>query len=627
MSFSSKPSLKKMWKLSWMKNGQSEPEADDGANSMESEQSPAIYAGSSAQTPPAVTIDKATSDFIPVYRGNASEYMPTSPLSLSQPASMRSFMKAPPSQASSCPSNRGPFGSMRPASPARSGMKRKDSIVSSTGRMADIRSITPTDGKLDFLTYLPYEIAMVIVIYADFPTIMTISQVSKSWNRFAHDNAVWRRLFLQQREWRTSRALATAFRNSSNMKRSAQGDSGNSSILCLSPSPGISPSASGINTPKVGDDAFATPDSMSPLTNRILSAYSGSSLRPAINLQHMVAPSPTLSMVNGFEGQKQRQQLLQPQKRTAPDWRYLFQQRLRLDRHWSAGIADMHILTGHADSVYCVQYDHDKIVTGSRDRTIKIWDSNTLQCLRTMTGHDASVLCLKYDDTVLVTGSSDATVIVWDWESGTPKLRLVSHAAGVLDVAFDQEHIVSCSKDCTIKVWRRSDGKLLRTMAGHRGPVNAVQLCNNRIVSASGDSLIKMWNLKTGELIRTFTGHSRGLACVQFDGKTVVSGSSDQLIKVWDAETGECKQTLRGHKDLVRTLHYDGGNRAVSGSYDQTIKVWDIASGKCTLDLKDAHTSWVFDVQFSASKIVSTSQDQKIIIWDFAKGLDVADIN
>ncbi|KAJ2078554.1 hypothetical protein H4R24_004393 [Coemansia sp. RSA 988] len=633
MTFSGKPSLKKMWKLSWIKSGsQSDPDSGDN-----SEDHSSIYQTAAMEcieadgsTAPALMIDNMSDKDAPMCpRSIASAYTPTSPLSLSQPSSMRSFTKLSMGQPSSCPSSRAPLISVAaPVSPGQGGMKRKDSFVSSAGRLAEIERTAPMNGRLDFLTYLPYEIAMVIVIYADFPTIVTISEVSRSWNRFAHDNSVWRRLFLQQKEWRTRRALATASNHiannshivpSSNVGLGAKNGSHSSLLTC-------SNGVSGTSTPRIGDGPLSSVAAATALTDRILSAYTGSSLRPAINLQHMVAPSPTLSMISGFSGQQQ-QRLQPPQRRAAADWGYLFQQRLELDRHWRKGIADIQVLEGHADSVYCVQCDHEKIVTGSRDRTIKIWDAETMQCLRTMTGHTASVLCLKYNDSALVTGSSDATIIVWDWETGKPRLRLTSHAAGVLDVAFNEDHIVSCSKDCTIKVWRRDSGKLLRTMAGHRGPVNAVQLHGNRIVSASGDSLIKMWDLKTGELIRTFTGHTRGLACVQFDGRTIVSGSSDQLIKIWDANTGRCKQTLRGHKDLVRTLHFDGGRRAVSGSYDQTIKVWDIVTGECTLDLKDVHTSWVFDVQFTASRIVSTSQDQKIVIWDFAKGLDVAAIN
>ncbi|KAJ2724391.1 hypothetical protein GGI07_001992 [Coemansia sp. Benny D115] len=605
-------------------------------------------------------------------------YTPTSPLAVAAPPSPgghRSFMAHQPSAlAASAPSGNGlcssnpglggingsgllrtknsssslisriSCGISPPATPgglSPGGMKRKDSFVSNSGRGALGSAVSsrpasfvslPADGRLDFLTLLPYEIATVIVMYANFPAITTIAEVSKSWSRFANDNAVWRRLFLQQQEWRTPRALAAAGSTSMARRRQAQRDLRNRSKGNGTASAPMTPNLSGANTPRIGDDTTAIDGLIDGgEVRQILSAYTGSSLRPALALQHMVAPSPRLGPTKAG-GNRDTSDLdgdlgFGGEQLVGANWKFLFQQRLELDRHWAKGIAEVRTITGHADSVYCVQYDHSKIVTGSRDRTIKVWDSDTLECRRTLSGHDASVLCLKYDRTTLVTGSSDSTVIIWDWETGRPMQRLISHSAGVLDVAFDRDNVVSCSKDCTIKVWRRSNGRLLRTLVGHRGPVNAVQLHGDRIVSASGDSLIKMWDLNTGELIRTFSGHTRGLACVQFDGSTIVSGSSDQLIKVWDAETGRCMQTLRGHKDLVRTLHFTGGRRAVSGSYDQTIKVWDIVTGECTLDLADVHTSWVFDVQFSTSRIVSTSQDQKIIVWDFSKGLCVGDID
>ncbi|KAJ2000009.1 hypothetical protein GGI04_004327 [Coemansia thaxteri] len=622
MSLSPKILLKKMWKGSWTRSGSSpEPSPDDSSGEGFSRQ--LSSASRHAQPVDSARVPNVGNQFperpLPWNGTSAGVYIPTSPLAASQVSGLRANMQAGPGLPHSPVSP--------PVTPVRNSIKRKDSFVSATGRAADALSIVTTDGRLDFLSCLPYEIAVVVVIYADYPAIQTIAEVSRSWRRFSRDNAVWRRLFLQQVEWRTPRALAAAGCNHHG-KLNAKSTLINGSGLGGTAPTSSNNLSSGASTPRVGDEGmysvggYGGGDQLlgasvsSEATQNILTAYTGSSLRPAIALQHMAAPSPTPSVVNKFGG-----------RLVGADWRYLFNQRLKLDKNWQTGVADVHTISGHTDSVYCVQYDHDKIVTGSRDRSVKVWDSKTLQCVRTLMGHDASVLCLKYDSTTLVTGSSDSTVIVWDWQAGTPLLRLASHTAGVLDVAFDDEHVVSCSKDCTIKVWLRSSGKLLRTLLGHRGPVNAVQLCNSRIVSASGDSLIKMWDLKTGELLRTFAGHTRGLACVQFDGKTIVSGSSDQLIKVWEADSGQCIQTLRGHKDLVRTLHFTGGRRAVSGSYDQTIKVWDIVSGECTLDLKDVHTSWVFDVQFDTSRIVSTSQDQKIVIWDFSKELHVSDID
>ncbi|KAF0416564.1 WD40 repeat-like protein [Gigaspora margarita] len=311
-------------------------------------------------------------------------------------------------------------------------------------------------------------------------------------------------------------------------------------------------------------------------------------------------------------------------------WKDLYRNRHVLAMRWKKGECEKTYLNGHGDSVYCIQFDEYKIVTGSRDKTIKFWDIKTGECFQTLYGHDLSVLCLQYNDKIMVSGSSDKTIIIWDMQKvGMQKInhpvtqlrRLTGHTAGVLDICFDDFYIVSCSKDSTIKVWDINTGACLRTLTGHRGPVNAVQLHGNRIISASGDALIKLWNLESGEFLKDFIGHTRGLACVQFDGKWVVSGSNDKTIKIWDVETAQCVRTLEGHTDLVRTLHFDE-DKIVSGSYDQTVKVWELKTGKQLLDFKEGHTSWVFDVQFSSTKIVSTSQDQKILVMDFADELD-----
>ncbi|KAF9920419.1 hypothetical protein FBU30_009768 [Linnemannia zychae] len=288
--------------------------------------------------------------------------------------------------------------------------------------------------------------------------------------------------------------------------------------------------------------------------------------------------------------------------KTLIDWRELCRNRSALDARWKT-VPPKTKLIGHTDSVYCIQFDNTKIVTGSRDRTIKFWDFHTLQCTDTLKGHSQSVLCLQFNEKMMVSGSSDNTIIVWDMETHQPISRLHDHTAGVLDVCFDDKYIISCSKDTTIKVWDVRTMALIKTMIGHRGPVNAVQLHQGLVVSASGDALVKLWNVETGACVRDFIGHERGLACVQFDGKTIVSGSNDKTIRIWDVATGQCTKVLTGHENLVRTLHFDQ-NRIVSGSYDYTVKVWDMTTGECTLDLDKGHVSWVFDVQFSSSRII-----------------------
>ncbi|KAI8926825.1 WD40-repeat-containing domain protein [Entophlyctis helioformis] len=238
------------------------------------------------------------------------------------------------------------------------------------------------------------------------------------------------------------------------------------------------------------------------------------------------------------------------------DWKNIFYQRLVLETNFYKGAFVSRDIQGHEEAVYCLQFDEDKIISGSRDHNIKVWDMKTGACRKTVGGHVGSVLCLQYNSQYLVTGSSDSTLIIWDVATFERIRTLTGHLESVLNFRFDNQVVVSCSKDKMIKIWSTQTGQMLRTLRGHRAAINAVQYENGLIVSASGDRTIKVWSKETGALIRTLTGHLRGIACVQFDGNIIVSGSSDKSIRVWDVHTGQMLKVLTGHTDLVRTLQF-----------------------------------------------------------------------
>ncbi|MCL4144917.1 UNVERIFIED_CONTAM: hypothetical protein GTU68_024967, partial [Idotea baltica] len=108
----------------------------------------------------------------------------------------------------------------------------------------------------------------------------------------------------------------------------------------------------------------------------------------------------------------------------------------RLGRH---NLQRINCRSENSKGVYCLQYDDQKIVSGLRDNTIKIWDRNSLQCykvLQVLTGHTGSVLCLQYDERVIISGSSDSTVRVWDVETGEMTNTLIHHCDAVLHLRF-----------------------------------------------------------------------------------------------------------------------------------------------------------------------------------------------
>lgn len=348
------------------------------------------------------------------------------------------------------------------------------------------------------------------------------------------------------------------------------------------------------------------------------------------------------------------------------EWKKMFKARKEVEANWrkgAPGAGKAIYLSGHTDSVYCLQFDEEKIITGSRDRTIRVWDINNFTCQRVIGGpnvkpvvgpkvlrtvdypdfhlatasvngtaygntiynvpsqwHDASILCLQYDDEILVTGSSDSDLLVWDIKTYQPIQRLSRHTGGVLDVALDSKHIVSCSKDSKIIVWDRETYEPKGELTGHRGPVNAVQLRGNLLVSASGDGIARLWDLGQMKLVKEFSAKERGLAAVEFseDMNYVLAGGNDTITYKFETETGKEVKQFTGHSQLVRSLWLDSqNNRVVSGSYDLDLRVYDFESGQEIWRAEEWTTSWMLAAKSDYRRIVATSQDGRILIIDF----------
>lgn len=310
----------------------------------------------------------------------------------------------------------------------------------------------------------------------------------------------------------------------------------------------------------------------------------------------------------------------------------------KIEDNWRRGNYDLKKIQCRSDNskgVYCLQYDDEKIVSGLRDNTIKLWDRKTLENTKILTGHTGSVLCLQYDHNVIITGSSDSTVRVWDVKTGEALNTLVHHCEAVLHLRFDNGLMVTCSKDRSIAVWDMKSAReinMRRVLVGHRAAVNVVDFDDKYIVSASGDRTIKVWITDSCEFVRTLNGHKRGIACLQYRDNIVVSGSSDNTIRLWDIESGACLRILEGHEELVRCIRFDN-KRIVSGAYDGKIKVWD---RQAALDQRSPphnlciqtlmkHTGRVFRLQFDEFQIVSSSHDDSILIWDFLNVPDMPD--
>jgi len=126
----------------------------------------------------------------------------------------------------------------------------------------------------------------------------------------------------------------------------------------------------------------------------------------------------------------------------------------------------LQLFQGHGSSVSSVAFSPDgsTVVSGSDDKTIRIWDASTgVEMLPPLQGHDDAICSVAFspDGSKIISGSSDKTIRVWDASTGVEMLPpLQGHSSSVYSVAFspDGSNIVSESWDKTIRVWDASTG-------------------------------------------------------------------------------------------------------------------------------------------------------------------------
>lgn len=284
-------------------------------------------------------------------------------------------------------------------------------------------------------------------------------------------------------------------------------------------------------------------------------------------------------------------------------------------------------LNGHSDYVHSVAYSPDgsRIISGSDDNTIKIWDVNIGTCLKTLEGHSNYVGSVSFspDSIRIISGSYDKTIKIWDANMGVCIKSLYGHSGYVQSVAYspDGSRIISGSADKTIKMWDSNTGVCIKTLKGHSFWVNSVAYSPDgiRIISGSGDETIKIWDPNMETCLKTLEEHSGSVWSVAYspDGSRIISGSDDKTIKIWDSNTGVCLKTLKGHSYSVLSVAYSSdGKYIISGSWDNTIKIWDANTGECVRTLM-GHLGRVRSVAYSpdGTRIISGSMDKTIKIW------------
>lgn len=283
-------------------------------------------------------------------------------------------------------------------------------------------------------------------------------------------------------------------------------------------------------------------------------------------------------------------------------------------------------LTGHTKPIYALAISPDgkTLISGSNDKTIKLWDIHTGKLLHTFIGHSGYVssTSISSNGQILVSGSYDKKIKVWNLQSLKLLQTIVGHQHYIQKVTFipNTSTLASSSNDGTIKIWDVRTGELLFDLTDYSGS------CNGLAVNPTGEILacgvhktIKLWSLQRRELVQNLIGHEDEVVslAITADGERLVSSSHDKTIKVWDIYSRKLLHTLIGHSNKVISVAISPDKQTlISGSYDSTIKIWNLQSGKLLRTITE-NNRYVDVVAFSpdGQTFVSGSHDTTIKVW------------
>ncbi|KAJ9219582.1 hypothetical protein DTO169C6_8043 [Paecilomyces variotii] len=536
--------------------------------------------------------------------------------------------------------------------------------------------------KCDFLALLPPELSLNIVKYFDVQTMCRAAQVSKKWRHIINsDEKTWKELFDRDGfvlpEGELQRAIREGwgwqFPNgvddwekdlSSTAVSRAGSDAASVSAMSIIGGPNdrqlLGPSSS-LRRPK---RKAAARGGSRKSAKRKISTSEGESAETMDCWRDVAATEGPYAAANAAAAAVPYPDVGLPSLRSLHLYKSLYQRHHSIHKSWMRpDIKPKHIAFRAHDRhvVTCLQFDTDKILTGSDDTNINVYDTKTGALRATLEGHEGGVWALEYLGNTLVSGSTDRSVRVWDIEKAkctqifqghTSTVRCLQillpaevgkRADGSPEMMPKEPLIITGSRDSNLRVWKlpqpgdpqyfqagpHADDAdcpyFVRVLTGHQHSVRAIAAHGDTLVSGSYDCTVRVWKISTGETLHRLQGHTLKVYSVVLDHERnrCISGSMDNMVKVWSLETGSLLYNLEGHTSLVGLLDLKC-DRLVSAAADSTLRIWDPENGQCKSTLS-AHTGAITCFQHDGQKVISGS-DRTLKMWNVRTGECVKDL-
>lgn len=272
-----------------------------------------------------------------------------------------------------------------------------------------------------------------------------------------------------------------------------------------------------------------------------------------------------------------------------------------------------------------------KVLSGGRDRTIRIWDALTGEEIKSIAvvgdapvslwiapdehmvavavpkaGVQVNLLdlesgrvvgSLSADERITAAGfSPDGSHILTVEENGAARLwetaqfrgvstsKIPAHTAAA--VVFDNEsrpEIFIAGIDRRIKRVSSADATTMAFEKGHEDQVISLSASpdGTRLVTGGRDKRALVWDARSGQVLTEFQAHQGPVSIVSINpnGKLVATYDASVGIKLWESQTGRVLRTFATMEGQTNCLAFTpDGERLLAGGRDMAVRLWHVGS-------------------------------------------------
>jgi WD40 repeat protein len=277
---------------------------------------------------------------------------------------------------------------------------------------------------------------------------------------------------------------------------------------------------------------------------------------------------------------------------------------------------------GHTHKITVAAFSPDgkRLVTGSADKTLKIWDVETGRLLADLKGHIGEITSISFNqsgDRIISTASLDSSAILWNANTGK-MIRAISPSRYYVDFATFSPDGSKFFVHQSRSIYDSRNGEELKSLPGYSSVDQAFFTRDSKKILLAESSAINLYDIETGESLKKFKG-SEPIA-LSADNSKLVTSSYDKKAIAWDLATGDSLFSLEGITEKPTQLHISpsGTSIVVYGISSGKFQLNELKGGKMLADLGPGLSSHSVNFSSDGKRVYLGASYMDTKVWEIS---------